>query len=79
MMNIVPIKMYEYMAAGKPVIATRLPGVMKEFGEDHGVIHIDNPEDLLEKANEILDNGYAAQEGHNARIVIEKYKWNEMI
>src|SRR5439155_9175012 len=28
MKNIVPIKMYEYMAAGKPVIATRLPGLV---------------------------------------------------
>ena len=36
--DIVPIKMYEYMAMGKPVITTKLPGVMKEFGEDRGVI-----------------------------------------
>ncbi len=32
MMNIVPIKIYEYMAMGKPVIATALPGIQKEFG-----------------------------------------------
>ncbi len=30
MMNIVPIKIYEYMAMGKPVIATNLPGILKE-------------------------------------------------
>ncbi|GAH80390.1 unnamed protein product, partial [marine sediment metagenome] len=41
MQDIVPIKMYEYMAMGKPVIATRLPGVMKEFGNDNGVIYVD--------------------------------------
>lgn len=32
MMNILPIRMYEYMAAGTSVIATKLPGFMKEFG-----------------------------------------------
>lgn len=36
-----PIKMYEYMAAGKPVIAESLPGIMKEFGSDNGVIYVD--------------------------------------
>ncbi|MCK4733720.1 MAG: glycosyltransferase, partial [Methanophagales archaeon] len=45
--DIVPIKFYEYMAMGKPVITTKLPGVMTEFGEDHGVIYVDNPEDAL--------------------------------
>ena len=38
MMNIVPIKIYEYMAMGKPVIATKLPGLVKEFGEDSGIL-----------------------------------------
>ena len=41
MQDIVPIKMYEYMAMKKPVIATRLPGVMKEFGEDNGVVYVE--------------------------------------
>ena len=41
MCDIVPIKMYEYMAMGKPVIATRLPGIFKEFGSDNGVLWID--------------------------------------
>jgi glycosyltransferase involved in cell wall biosynthesis len=38
MKNIVPIKMYEYMAAKKPVISTALPGIMKEFGLDKDVL-----------------------------------------
>ncbi len=47
MQDIVPIKMYEYMAMRKPVIATRLPGVMKEFGEDNGVVYVSRPEDVV--------------------------------
>ena len=34
MQDIVPLKLYEYMAMEKPVIATRFPGIMREFDED---------------------------------------------
>jgi glycosyltransferase involved in cell wall biosynthesis len=49
MRDIVLIKLYEYMAMGKPVITTKLPGVMQEFGEDHGVVYVDKME-VLEDA-----------------------------
>lgn len=48
MQNIVPIKLYEYMAMKKPVIATRLPGLVAEFGENHGLIYINKPEEVIE-------------------------------
>lgn len=48
MKDIVPIKMYEYLAMYKPVISTKLPGVMKEFGENNGVIYADKPESVLD-------------------------------
>jgi glycosyltransferase involved in cell wall biosynthesis len=47
MQNIVPIKMYEYMAMGKPVIATRLSGLVKEFGEEWGLFYIERAEEVL--------------------------------
>ena len=50
MRDIVPIKMYEYAACGKPIIATRLPGILKEFGEDNNVIYVNRPEDVLPTA-----------------------------
>lgn len=37
--HIVPIKLYEYMAAGKPVIGAPLPGVQRDVGEGNGVIY----------------------------------------
>jgi glycosyltransferase involved in cell wall biosynthesis len=55
MKDIVPIKMYEYLAMGKPVITTKLLGIMKEFGEGHGVIYVDKTEDVLKKAIELID------------------------
>src|SRR5439155_16149762 len=57
MENIVPIKMYEYMAAAKPVIATRLPGLVREFGENHGVVYVDDPREVVSTALRLADAG----------------------
>lgn len=56
MQDIVPIKLYEYMAMQKPVIATRLPGLVAEFGEKNGIIYINNPEEVLEVVQEKFKN-----------------------
>ena len=79
MQDIVPIKMYEYMAMGKPVITTELPGVMKEFGEGHGVIYVDKPEDALKKAIELIEGGSIKEEGRKARRFVEKYNWDDIV
>jgi glycosyltransferase involved in cell wall biosynthesis len=79
MRDIVPIKMYEYMAMGKPVITTKLPGVMKEFCEDHGVIYVDKPEDVLKKAIELIENGMIKEQGLKAREFVEKYRWDDIV
>jgi glycosyltransferase involved in cell wall biosynthesis len=77
MQDIVPIKMYEYMAMKKPVIATKLPGVVKEFGEDNGVVYIDKPEEAIEKAIEIIQSGSAEKLGSKARIFAERNNWDK--
>lgn len=76
MQDIVPIKMYEYMAMRKPVISTRLPGVMKEFGEDNGVVYVNRPEEVVEKAVELLSNGSLSELGSRARSFVERYSWD---
>jgi glycosyltransferase involved in cell wall biosynthesis len=78
MQDIVPIKMYEYMAMKKPIIASRLPGVMKEFGEGNGVVYINNPEDVIEKALELIRNGSIEELGERARHFAEKYGWENI-
>ena len=78
MHDIVPIKMYEYMAMRKCVIATRLPGVMKEFGEDNGVVYIDRPEDAVEKALELVASRGLNELGSKARGFVERYSWDNI-
>ena len=76
MQDIVPIKMYEYMAMKKPVIATRLPGVMKEFGRDNGVVYVNRPEDVVPKAVQLVDEGLVDDLGCRARRFAEQCNWD---
>jgi glycosyltransferase involved in cell wall biosynthesis len=78
MQDIVPIKMYEYMAMRKPVIASRLPGVVREFGENNGVIYIDRPEDAVPKALELVQQGSIEELGAKARKFVERYSWEKI-
>ena len=55
MMHIVPIKIYEYMAAGKPVIATKLTGIIHEFGKGNGILYCNDIEELIKQERRVLD------------------------
>ncbi|MBQ6511317.1 glycosyltransferase [Methanobrevibacter sp.] len=57
MQDIVPIKIYEYLAMGNVVIATELPGISKEFGYGHGIEYIQEASQVLETVKRILDEG----------------------
>lgn len=79
MQDIVPIKMYEYMASGKPVIATGLPGIIKEFGYDSGVEYVDDPRQVIERVitlNE--DKKRLINYGSRARKFVKKYSWDNI-
>jgi glycosyltransferase involved in cell wall biosynthesis len=76
MVDIVPIKMYEYMGMGKPVIATSLPGVMLEFGEDNGVFYVNEPADILNKAIEIIKSNNINEEGKKAKKFVQNNDWD---
>lgn len=78
MWDIVPIKTYEYMAMKKPIIATRLPGVIREFGEGNGVVYVDRPEDVITRAEELSRNGRVTELGSIARRFVEKNSWDKI-
>jgi len=79
MKNIVPIKMYEYMASQKPVIATRLPGLVKEFGENNGVLYVDKPEEVLKLAEELEESNRIQSEGIKARKFVGPSSWDIVV
>lgn len=79
MRNIVPIKMYEYMASKKPVIATRIYGIMKEFGNNNGLIFVEKPEEVLINAIKLAECKGILKEGLKARRFVEKLSWNCLV
>jgi glycosyltransferase involved in cell wall biosynthesis len=76
MESIVPIKMYEYMAAGKPVISTGFHGIRLEFGSSNGVIYADGPEDVLKKVVELVDESRIDEEGTKAKNFVKHSDWS---
>ena len=79
MKNIVPIKLYQYMAMGKPVVSTKLSGVINEFGTNNGVFYVDKPEDTLYKTIELMESNSIYEHGLKAREFVEKYNWNDVV
>jgi len=79
MRDIVPIKMYEYLAMGKPVISTNLPGVREEFGEDHGVLYVGGPTEVTNKAMNLVRDGKVEAEGIKGRRFVEGKSWDKVV
>jgi len=73
-----PGKIYEYMAMGKPMISTKLPGVMKEFGQGNGIVYVDQPEGVIAKAIELVSQKKVKELGLKARTFVEKYDWKNI-
>jgi len=79
MMNIVPIKIYEYMALGKPVIATNLPGIRKEFGDNNGINYIIESKDTLKKAIWLASVNKIKDEGKKAYSYVRDLSWDNIV
>ena len=75
MQDIVPIKIYEYLAMKKVVIATELPGISKEFGYGHGIEYIHEASEVLDVVNRILDNGKYDEIAGTAREYVKSNDW----
>jgi glycosyltransferase involved in cell wall biosynthesis len=73
-----PIKVFEYMACGKPVICSRIEGL--EFVEEEGVGCLIVPEDVIGLREGLLDLIQNPQKGikmggKGLRIAREKFDW----
>lgn len=72
--DITPVKVMEYMAMKKPVLSNNLPSVVREIGENHGVIFAQNQKDLIEKIGELYkDKSDLIRIGHKGFELIKKY------
>jgi glycosyltransferase involved in cell wall biosynthesis len=78
MQDIVPIKIIEYLALGKPVIATRLPGLIREFGEGKGVFYVDRPEDTVKASLLLHTSPDSSLTRDMAKNSVRMYDWNRI-
>ena len=75
MQDIVPIKIYEYLAMKKVVIASELPGISTEFGYNHGIEYIKEASQVLDKVKEILDEDKYENIASTAREYVKSNDW----
>jgi len=77
-----PLKLLEYMACGKPVIAPNISGIREIVNQCNcGLLfEPDNPQDLCNKTSRlIIENSLINQMGINGKKCIDnKYNWQEV-
>ena len=74
-----PLKLFEYMACGKPVISTELPGIKNVVGEK--VMYATNEKEYKERIAELYKNEELRHEmGKSGReFVAENYNWEKIV
>lgn len=73
-----PMKLFEYLASGTPIIASSLPSLKEILDETNSkLIKPDDPEALAKAIDEILtDNVLAEKLGKQAALDAQKYSWD---
>ncbi len=80
MRNIIPIKVYEYMSCGKPVVATRQPGLLDGFGEGNGIVFVDSPEEIVQTVATLArDKENLTRLGLRAATCVESQNWDIIV
>ena len=76
--NMSPVKMFEYMASERPVIASDLPTIREVLNEKNSVIvPPDSPHDLARAIHNLLDNPDRGSElAAVARRDVEAFSWD---
>src|SRR3989338_7477159 len=76
-----PVKLFEYMASGTPIVASDLPSIRDVVDETMvNFFEADNPESLANSIREVLDGQKAAADRASvARAEIKQYSWEARI
>jgi glycosyltransferase involved in cell wall biosynthesis len=73
-----PLKLFEYMAAGAPIVASDLPSIREvvRHGENAWLVKPDDPHALAQGLHSILDHHDVAQRlAHQATKDVRNYTW----
>lgn len=76
-----PLKMFEYMASKRPIIATNLPSVKEVLNlENSCLVNPDNPKELAEAIQKILSNSNRSEQlAEKAYQDVQEYTWEKRV
>ncbi|MGD9123515.1 MAG: glycosyltransferase family 4 protein [Desulfarculaceae bacterium] len=77
-----PLKMFEYMAAQRPIIATDLPALSRilKHGQNAWLCPPDEPQGLTKAIDELLQQPEMAEQlGSAARDQVQQYSWDARV
>lgn len=76
-----PLKMFEYMAAKKPILTGDLPTIREILSEETATFCTPNSPESIAKNIEIISQNYeeAMQKAENAYHVVQQYTWEKRV
>ncbi len=76
-----PLKLFEYMASGKPIVASRLPSIEEilQDGRNGFLVEPDNAEALVEGIKRALSDTQTTSVVVQALLDVEAYSWDRRI
>lgn len=74
-----PLKLFEYMAGRRPIVASDLPSIREILNEDSALLfEANNPVDLAEKINSLIDNPDLGRKvADKAFQVVSEHTWDK--
>lgn len=74
-----PMKLFEYMASGTPIVATRLPSLLEILSEKNSIlVNPDNPEDIARGINSIFaDIQHSTALSERSLADVQQYSWEK--
>jgi glycosyltransferase involved in cell wall biosynthesis len=74
-----PMKLFEYMASGVPIVASDLPSIREVLNENNSLlVEADNATQLAKGIKRILqDTGFACRISKQAKEDVQKYTWDK--
>ena len=77
-----PLKIFEYMAAGKPIVATEIPSVLEilESGRNSVIVPPDDPGEFFDAVSSLIDDpDTRARISRNALSDVQQYTWKKRV